>query len=112
MKIEIAHQSFSLVLEDNATVRALAEKLPMIVKMSELNGNEKYYYLDETLPAAPQYIGQIKAGDIMLFGNDCLVVFYKSFKTSYSYTRIGHIENADDLEQILGRGSVNVSFLN
>ena len=46
----------------------------------------------------------------MLFGDDCLVVFYKDFKTTYSYTRIGHIENAADLEQTLGRGSVIITF--
>ena len=34
----------------------------------------------------------------MLYGNNCLVVFYKSFDTSYSYTKIGHIENLPDLE--------------
>ena len=30
--------------------------------------------------------------------NAKLVVFYKSFDTSYSYTKIGHIENLQDLE--------------
>ena len=33
----------------------------------------------------------------MLFGNNCLVIFYESFDTSYSYTKIGHIDNLDDL---------------
>ena len=41
----------------------------------------------------------IEAGDIMLFGNNCLVVFYKSFNSSYSYTKIGHIENLEELEK-------------
>lgn len=29
--------------------------------------------------------------------DDCLVVFYESFKTNYSYTKIGHIDNLPDL---------------
>lgn len=40
----------------------------------------------------------------MLFGSDCLVVFYQSFDTSYSYTKIGHIDNFFDL------GSENISI--
>ena len=110
MQMKIGNKEYSVVLQDNNTTKALQEILPMTVKMSEFNGNEKYYHFRETLPSKPEHIGQIKTGDIMLFGDDCLVVFYKDFKTTYSYTRIGHIENTVDLEQMLGRGSVTVTF--
>jgi len=53
-------------------------------------------------------VKNIKKGDIMLFGNNCLVIFYKSFKTSYSYTKIGHIENPADIETALGRKDIKV----
>lgn len=110
MQMKIGNKEYSVVLHDNNTSKALQEILPITVKMSEFNGNEKYYHLRETLPSKPEHIGQIKTGDIMLFGDDCLVVFYKDFKTTYSYTRIGHIENTVDLEQMLGRGSVTITF--
>ena len=110
MQMKIGNKEYSVVLHDNNTTKALQEILPMTVKMSEFNGNEKYYHFRETLPSKPEHIGQIKTGDIMLFGDDCLVVFYKDFKTTYSYTRIGHIENTVDLEQMLGRGSVTITF--
>ena len=42
----------------------------------------------------------------MLYGNNCLVIFYKSFDTSYSYTKIGHIDNLDNL----GNGSITAKF--
>jgi hypothetical protein len=110
MYVKIGDKAYSVVLNDNNTTKALRELLPMTVTMSEFNGNEKYYLLRNSLPSRPEHIGQIKSGDIMLFGDDCLVVFYKDFKTTYSYTRIGHIENAADLEQTLGRGSVTITF--
>ena len=110
MQMKIGNKEYSVVLNDNNTTKALRELLPMTVTMAEFNGNEKYYLLHNSLPSRPEHIGQIKSGDIMLFGDDCLVVFYKDFKTTYSYTRIGHIENAADLEQTLGRGSVTITF--
>ena len=48
----------------------------------------------------------IVKGDVMLYGNNCLVIFYKSFDTSYSYTKIGHIDNLPDL----GNSDVLVKF--
>ena len=110
MQMNIGDREYSVVLNDNNTTKALRELLPMTVIMSEFNGNEKYYHLKNSLPSRPEHIGQIKSGDVMLFGDDSLVVFYKDFKTTYSYTRIGHIENAADLEQTLGRGSVTITF--
>ena len=110
MQMKIGDKAYSVVLNDNNTTKALRELLPMTIKMSEFNGNEKYYLLHNSLPSRPEHIGQIKSGDVMLFGDDSLVVFYKDFKTTYSYTRIGHIENAADLEQTLGSGSVIITF--
>ena len=46
----------------------------------------------------------------MLYGSDCLVIFYESFNTTYSYTRIGRIDNADNLDKVVGSGSVNVKI--
>lgn len=110
MQMKIGNKEYSVVLNDNNTTKALQEILPITIKMSEFNGNEKYYHLRDSLPSKPEHIGQIKSGDVMLFGDDCLVLYYKDFKTTYSYTRIGHIEDAADLEQMLGRSSIIITF--
>ena len=97
LNIVINNDNYVLNLESNETVTKLLELLPLEVEMSELNGNEKYIYLDESLPTNSSNPKHINSGDVMLFGDNCLVIFYKSFDTSYSYTRIGHIDNLKDL---------------
>ena len=108
--LSIGGHVFTARLEDNVTARAFAGLLPMTLDMSELNGNEKYHYLDGSLPSAPGRVGRINAGDLMLYGDDCVVLFYKSFSTQYSYTRIGHINDISGLESVVGSGSVQVRF--
>ncbi len=78
--------------------------------MSELNGNEKYYYLPDSLPRNSSAPSRINAGDIMLYGNDCIVIFYESFSTSYSYTPIGKIDDPDGLAAALGNADVQAAF--
>ena len=97
LNIVINNDNYVLNLESNETVTKLLELLPLEVEMSELNGNEKYIYLDESLPTNSSNPKHINSGDVMLFGDNCLVIFYKSFDTSYSYTKIGHIDNLKDL---------------
>lgn len=110
ISIEVNGQTFSATLADNDTARAFAARLPMTLDMRELNGNEKYFYLDEPLPAAAQRVGQIRTGDLMLFGSDCVVLFYENFATSYTYTPIGRIDDPAGLAEALGRGSAEVAF--
>ena len=107
MKAIINEQEYTINLEDNETVTSLLNKLPLEVQMTELNGNEKYVYLDYDLPTNSSSQKRIYAGDVMLYGNNCLVIFYKSFNTSYSYTKIGHIDKLPNL----GSGSINVKFI-
>ncbi|MBR3654783.1 MAG: hypothetical protein IKN62_05035 [Elusimicrobia bacterium] len=108
MNIQIDNKTFTVIVENNKTVKELYQKLPITLEMSDLNNNEKYCYLDFTLPTDSKSVKNIKKGDVMLFGNSCLVIFYKSFTTSYSYTKIGHIENPADIETALGRKDIKV----
>ena len=108
MNIQIDNKTFTVIVENNKTVKELYQKLPITLEMSDLNNNEKYCYLDFTLPTDSKSVKNIKKGDVMLFGNSCLVIFYKSFTTSYSYTKIGHIETPADIETALGKKDIKV----
>ena len=102
--------AFGAELENGEAASACSLLFPLELDMSELNGNEKYYYLDDALPAAAERVGRIEAGDIMLYGSSCIVLFYQSFSTSYGYTRIGKIANAEGLARAAGGGGARVSF--
>ena len=98
MNIIIDELEYTINLENNETVNTLLKLLPEEFEMKELNGNEKYLHLDTIIPIdsiAPEHIN---AGDVMLYGNNCLVIFYKSFDTVYRYTPVGHIDNLPDLD--------------
>ena len=108
--ITINGKEFNAVFYNNETANAFINMMPLTLNMNELNGNEKYYNLSSTLPVNSERVGSIKKGDIMLYGSNCIVVFYESFNTPYSYTKIGYIENTDNLSSALGKGSVSVTF--
>ena len=98
IKVNIDNKIYIATLEKNETTKQFINMLPQEFNMSELNGNEKYVYLNTTLTTNSYNPKHIEAGDIMLYGNNCLVIFYKSFDTTYSYTKIGHIEVLNELE--------------
>ena len=106
----VNNKTFSATLENNETTRELTAMLPLTLDMSDLNSNEKYNYLDTNLTTNGSRVNRINAGDIKLFGSNCLVVFYESFNTSYSYTNLGRVDNANDFVSELGSGSVTITF--
>ena len=110
MKITIGSSVFTVTLYDNPSATAFKEMLPLSINMKELNGNEKYFDLTENLPTNASNPKTIQNGDLMLYGSNTLVLFYKTFSTSYSYTKIGKVDNPEDLQTALGSGNVNVTF--
>jgi hypothetical protein len=110
LKITIGTNTFTAALYNNTTAAAFKEKLPLIINMSELNGNEKYFDLPNNLPSNASNPGTIQAGDVMLYGSNTLVLFYKTFSTSYNYSRIGRIDNPSGLADALGSGNKIVKF--
>jgi hypothetical protein len=110
LKITVGDNVFNALVYDNATATAFKTKLPLKINMSDLNGNEKYFDLPDNLPANAANPGNVQTGDLMLYGSNTLVLFYQTFSTSYSYTRIARVDNPSGLATALGRGNVTVTF--
>lgn len=108
--IKVGDKEFTATLLDNPTTGAFKAMLPLSINMIELNGNEKYFRLSKNLPTNESVPGTIKSGDLMLYGSNTFVLFYESFSTSYSYTKLGNINNHSSLATALGTGNVEVSI--
>ncbi len=110
IRITVGSQTFTATLANNNTVRAFRDLLPLAVNMVELNGNEKYYDLPTGLPTNASNPRTIRNGDLMLYGSRTVVLFYETFNTSYSYTRLGAVNDPSGLASALGSGNVTVTF--
>lgn len=107
--LQIDETTVPIRFADNETAKALQKRLPLTMQMKELNGNEKYHYFPFSLPTNPKYVGTVQAGDLMLYGSDCLVLFYESFQTDIQYTRIGWVE-PNRLSELLSADTVRVQM--
>ncbi|MFJ4066191.1 cyclophilin-like fold protein [Pseudomonas sp. NPDC089996] len=108
--MSVGDRQFAMILDDSKAARAFAEMLPLTLNMADLNSNEKYADLQSPLPISVSNVDTINRGDVMLYGSKTLVIFYKTFQTSYSYTRIGRLRDPDELAKVLGRRSVQIEF--
>jgi len=84
MWMTVGERRFAITLAGSKTAEAFAARLPLTLDMAELNGNEKYADLPETLPTRATRPGTMRTGDLMLYVARTLVVFYASFSSSYS----------------------------
>ena len=110
MKVQIGTSSFTAVLEHNTAVDALVEMMeagPVTIRMSDYAGFEKVGPLGTSLPASNRQT-TTQAGDIVLYQGNQIVIFYGS--NSWSYTRLGRVEDLTGWEEVLGSGDVTVTF--
>lgn len=110
MKVEVNGYTFHATLENNAAVTELVQMMreqPAVIDMSDYSGFEKVGSLGTTLSGSNSQT-TTKAGDIVLYNSNQIVVFYGS--NSWSYTRIGHITDLTGWQEALGTGDVTITF--
>ena len=95
--------------EDNDSVKALRENLPLTVKMSMYGGFEQVGSLGRSLPRNDKRI-TTNAGDIVLYSGNQIVIFYGS--NTWAYTRLGKItdKTVSELADILGVSEVTLTI--
>lgn len=106
----VGARRYAVTLADGAAARALSARLPLTLDMDDLNRNEKKATLPQPLPTDTYRPGTIRAGDILLWGANTLVVFYLTFDSPYPYTRLGRLDDTTGLAEALGPGNVRIRF--
>ena len=110
MWMTIGERRFAITLADTEAARAFAAMLPLTIDMADLNSNEKHADLPRSLPMSASRPGTIRNGDLMLYGSRTLVVFYLTFDSSYSYSRLGRVDDPSGLAEALGPDAVRIAF--
>jgi hypothetical protein len=110
MWMTVGERRFAITLADTEAARAFAAMLPLAIDMADLNSNEKHAELPGSLPTNASRPGRIHNGDLMLYGANTLVVFYSTFNSAYSYTRLGRVIDPAGLAQALGSRKVRIVF--
>ncbi|MDE7280893.1 MAG: hypothetical protein K2N36_04035 [Ruminiclostridium sp.] len=112
LTIQIGDKTLTATLENNSSAEALKELLSkgsLTLNMSDYGGMEKTAALPEKLPRNDESINT-DAGDLILYQGNIITIYYDT--NSWSLTRLGKINNItkSELQEILGKGDVSVTF--
>ncbi|MDE5801294.1 MAG: hypothetical protein K2H74_09785 [Paramuribaculum sp.] len=110
--LSVGDRYATATLVDNDATAALLTQLaagPITVSMVDYGGFEKVGELPQSLPTSNSQI-TTAPGDIMLYQGNNMVIFYGS--NTWSYTRLGHIDNAtaDGVRAFLGSGDISLTL--
>ena len=107
IEITVNGKTFSATLNDSEAAREFAGMLPLTLEMSDYSGFEKVGSLGTSLPTDNSQT-TTQSGDIVLYNGYQIVIFYGS--NSWSYTRLGKVDNLSGWKDALGGEDVTVTF--
>lgn len=110
MNVQIGDYNFTATLENNTAVEELLDMMKegsVTIQMDDYSGFEKVGSLGRSL-TTDNHQTTTSAGDIVLYNGNNIVMFYGS--NSWSYTRIGKIDDLTDWKKALGSGSITAIF--
>lgn len=104
MTLSIDNQELDVNWEDNDSVKAIKEILPLTINMHQYGGFEQTGSIGQSIVRNDSKINVVP-GDIVLYNGNAISVFYNN--SSWSYTRLGHINlDNSELNVLLNKPSV------
>lgn len=110
LKITVGEYELLATFEDNPSAQEFQQLLaqgPVTIEMEDYGGFEKVGPLGTTLTRSDASI-TTQPGDVILYQGNQITIYYGT--NSWTFTRLAKIEDADDLKDKLGVGTVSVTF--
>ena len=108
MRMIIGETEVPVTWENNDSVAALKELLPLEISMSMYGGFEQVGPIGKNIPGNDKQMAT-DYGDIVLYSGNQIVIFYGS--NSWAYTRLGHVDLPQkEMTNLLGNGDVILSI--
>lgn len=110
MKVTAGNHTFTVKLDDNATSRALWDKLPLKLSMANKYGREMVYRFGAGgLPTDNASNQGYKVGDISYWSPmGSLVILYKQNGEIFEQQKIGYTD--DDISFFNGMSDIDITF--
>lgn len=109
MRITVDGRTLTATLEDNATTRAIVQRLPMTLPMMDLYGREMCYRFPDALPTDDARNRGYEVGEIVYYPPmHSFVIMYRQNGEHFQMQSIGRIDSG--VEIFDGIGNVDVTF--
>lgn len=107
--LSVDGRKIDVIWENNKSTQALRNLLlegEITVTASEYGGFEQVGSIPMSLPDEDRHLSA-SCGDIMLYNNKYIVLFYGS--NNWSYTKLGHIDmSISEIRRILDKSSITI----
>ena len=108
MMLRIGETEVPVTWEENPSVEALKELLPLTVQMSMYGGFEQVGPIGREI-VCNDVRTKTEPGDIVLYSGDQIVIFYGN--NSWAYTRLGHVDlTQEEMTALLAHGDVTITI--
>jgi len=108
MHLKIGDTEVPVTWEDNQSVSALKQLLPMTIQMSMYGGFVQVGSIGQSIIRNDSQI-TTGCGDIVLYSGNQIVIFYGS--NSWAYTRLGHVDLSQrELTVLLGQRDTTITL--
>ena len=108
MILRISETEVPVIWENNPSVDALKDLLPLTIEMSMYGGFKQVGPVGQEI-VSDDVQTKTEPGDIVLYSGDQIVIFYGN--NSWAYTRLGHVDLAqEEMAELLSHGNVVITI--